>query len=229
MSMAKFQMRQPIDTVSSELWDKITALDPSPVSDTLHAYGLHNQVMRFDIQALDPAAMLAGCARTMISQPLVGDPQPGKEYELLFAAIDGLRVGEILVTDRMDCCVWGELCTEAAISRGGNGVVIDGFTRDAAGVKELGFPLYCRGRHMSDLLYHRTITGIDEAIICGDVPVRPGDLLMGGGDGVVVVPRQLIVEVITEAYEKSQTESKVRLALRNGMSAGEAYKKYGVM
>ena len=102
--------------------------------------------MRNGIDAIDKTTRLAGIARTLQSQPLVGAPEVGREYELLFAAIDGLQPGEVLVTDRTDCCVWGELCAEAAICRGGNGAVIDGFSRDMELVRRLGFPLYCRRR-----------------------------------------------------------------------------------
>ncbi|MBV9246745.1 MAG: hypothetical protein JO366_18255 [Methylobacteriaceae bacterium] len=225
----EFAINRPVNNVSTATWTKILKVSPSPVSDILHARGLHRQVMRHDIQPLAPSMKLAGIARTMISQPLVGQPRAGQEYELLFKAIDGLGPGEILVTDKTDCCVWGELCSEAAMRRGGNGAVIDGFTRDAFEIRALGFPMFCRGRHMSDMLYHRTITGIDEPVISGDVAVWPGDLILGSDDGVVVVPAKEIDEVINIAFEKSMDESKVRKALREGMSASDAYKAFGVM
>jgi len=224
-----FAPAHPVQAVDAETWVRIGTLNPSAVSDILHARGLHHQVMRHDIQALDPAMRLRGIARTMASRPLVDAPEPGREYELLFAAIDGLRAGEVLVTDQTDCCVWGELCAEAAMCRGGNGAVIDGFTRDSADICRIGFPIFCRGRHMSDLLYHRTITALDEPVLCGGVAVHPGDLMLGAEDGLLVVPAGLIEAVVAEAYEKSQTESQVRVALREGMTAGDAYRRFGVM
>jgi 4-hydroxy-4-methyl-2-oxoglutarate aldolase len=224
-----FAPTRPAHVVSDGTWARIGAINPSAVSDILHARGLHHHVMRHDIQALSPDGRIAGIARTMSSQPLVGAPEPGREYELLFAAIDGLDAGEVLVTDDMGCCVWGELCAEAAMRRGGNGAVIDGFTRDSADIVKLGFPLFCRGRHMSDMLYHRRITALNEPVVCGGIAVRPGDLVLGAEDGVLVVPAALIDGVVSEAYEKLQTESKVRVALRDGMTAGDAYRRFGVM
>jgi regulator of RNase E activity RraA len=82
---------------------------------------------------------------------------------------------------------------------------------------------------MSDLLYHRTITGLDAAVVCGEVLVNPGDLVLGGADGVVVVPSAIIEDVVAEAYQKSRTESRVRTALREGMSVSDAYRRFGVM
>src|SRR5439155_4463456 len=97
---------------------------------------------------------------------------------------------------------------------------------DSTDICTIGFPLFCRGRHMSDLLYHRTITALDTPVVCGDVLVNPGDLVLGAGDGVVVVPSTIIGDVVTEAFEKSRTESKVRTALREGMSVGDAYRRF---
>jgi regulator of RNase E activity RraA len=224
-----FSPSRPEHAIRADTWAHLGALNPSAVSDILDARGLHHQVMRADIQALGDGMRLAGLARTMASGPATSAPEPGREYELLFGAIDGLRPGEVLVTDRTDSCTWGELCAEGAIRRGGNGAVIDGYTRDSADIRSIGFPMFCRGRHMSDLLYHRTITALDAAVVCGDVLVNPGDLILGGADGVVVVPSAMIEEVVAEAYEKSQTESKVRTALRAGMSVGDAYRRFGVM
>jgi 4-hydroxy-4-methyl-2-oxoglutarate aldolase len=226
---ASFYATRPEHGLGAEAWARMATLNPSVVSDILHIRGLHKQVLRFDIQALGPGMRLCGIARTMASRPLVDAPEPGREYELLFAAIDGLRPGDILVTDQVDCCVWGELCSEAAMRRRGNGAVIDGFTRDSCNILETGFPLFCRGRHMSDMLYHRRITAIGEPVVCGDVAVHSGDLVLGAEDGVLIVPEGLIEIVVAEAYEKAQAESKVRIALREGMSAGEAYRRFGVM
>jgi 4-hydroxy-4-methyl-2-oxoglutarate aldolase len=228
MNSSEFSAMRP-EPVSASTWQKISQVKPSPVSDILHVRGFHSQVMRYDIQPLDGTMRLAGIARTMLSRPLVGKPAAGKEYELLFDAIDTLRSGEVLVTDEMNCCVWGELCSEVAAKRGSNGIVVDGFCRDVDDIKKLAFPVYCRGNHMSDMLYHRMITGVNEPLICSGVAVWPGDLVLGSADGVVVVPAAIIDDVIEEAYVKSQTESIVRRALREGMSVSDAYKKYGAI
>ena len=99
---SSFSPTYPSQAFSAETWSRALALNPSVISDILHRRGLHRHVMRFDIQALDSSVRLCGIARTISSRPLVDAPQAGREYELLFAAIDGLRAGEILATDRMD-------------------------------------------------------------------------------------------------------------------------------
>jgi hypothetical protein len=107
MRTTKFSPTPPTTTVSATTCEKLTTIGPAAISDIWHTRGFHQQVMRHDIQPLDRTVPLAGIARTMLSRPLVGVPTPGREYELLFAAIDGLQPGEVLVTDEADCCVLG--------------------------------------------------------------------------------------------------------------------------
>ena len=61
------------------------------------------------------------------------------------------------------------------------------------------------------------------------VRVRPGDIVFGDQDGVLIIPREAEAEAISFALEKAATESSVRLAIKNGMSTVEAFKMFGVM
>ena len=61
------------------------------------------------------------------------------------------------------------------------------------------------------------------------VRVRPGDWIVGEADGVVVVPQEVEEEVIRRAWQKVHAENEVRDAIRGGMSATDAFKKYGVL
>jgi regulator of RNase E activity RraA len=59
--------------------------------------------------------------------------------------------------------------------------------------------------------------------------VRPGDLIFGDRDGVLAVPREIEAEIIPAAIEKVRGENKVRTAIENGMSARDAFDKFGIM
>jgi 4-hydroxy-4-methyl-2-oxoglutarate aldolase len=227
--LASRQFTHRPDAVSDDIWQLSLVVDPAAVSDILHRRGLMGRDMAPGILPIADGVAVRGLARTMSSRPIQAPPEPGREYALLFEAIDGLAVGEVLVTDAMGCCVWGELCSERAAKRLANGAVIDGYYRDSRMIKETGFPVFGRGRHMSDLLYHREIMTINSPVVCAGVYVEPGDLLLGGDDGVVVVPRALIAEVVVEAGEKGRIEGLVREELRVGASAAEVYGKYKVM
>ena len=129
----------PPDGFPDGLWDACLNVTAAAVSDVLHKRGMSQRAMRPDIQSAREAVPVVGIARTMASKPCEQLPEPGHEYTLLFSAIDGLGRGEVLVTDAMGCCVWGELCTERAMMRNANGAVIDGYYRDSARVKRPAF------------------------------------------------------------------------------------------
>ena len=61
------------------------------------------------------------------------------------------------------------------------------------------------------------------------IRVRPGDIVFGDQDGVLIIPREAEKEAISLALEKADTESSVRKAIKNGMSTVEAFKTFGVM
>jgi regulator of RNase E activity RraA len=61
------------------------------------------------------------------------------------------------------------------------------------------------------------------------VIVQPGDIVFGDRDGVVVIPRATEREVFRLALEKVSAENKVKAAIQSGMSATEAYRRFGVM
>jgi regulator of RNase E activity RraA len=65
--------------------------------------------------------------------------------------------------------------------------------------------------------------------VVGEVPVAPGDVVFGDSPGVPIVPAGLADEVFERAMDKSHGENQVRGAFREGMSAVEAFGKFGVM
>lgn len=220
-------LNRPV-SIDETLWSLCLKVDTATVSDVLNARGTFNKAMAPGIVGITPSTRLIGLARTMRSRPRETAPDAGREYALLFEAIDGLSAGEVLVTDTMDCCVWGELCCERSLVKAANGTVIDGYHRDTIRVIDSGLPVFSRGAHPSDMLYHREIVSINEPVHCGGVFVSAGDLLIADCDGIVVVPAGQISAVITEAVGKSEVETSVRTALRGGATAAQAFEKYGV-
>ncbi|OWT56767.1 RraA family protein [Candidimonas nitroreducens] len=223
-----YEMHRPGKFVEDDLWELCLSVDPCAVSDVLNKRGVRQRTMDAGLQGIAPGLRTVGVVRTMSSRPLEQAPDPSKEYGLLFEAIDQLSPGEVLLTDTLGCCVWGELCTERARRRGGNGVVIDGYYRDSDRVLASGYPVFARGRHMSDMLYHREIVALNQPVLCAGVYCAPGDLVLGASDGVVVVPAKMIDSVVREAATKASAEDKVRAALATGASAADTYRSYGV-
>ena len=129
----------------------------------------------------------------------------------------------------MRCASWGELLTATAKKRGAAGAVINGFHRDTPQMLSQSFPVFTRGRFAQDSSVRTQVTDFRCPIEVGPVTVQPGDLLFGDLDGVLVIPRKHIAEVIEKSLEKARGEKLVRKAIEGGMSATEAFRTFGIL
>ena len=168
--------------------------------------------------AIGPVAAgtrLAGQARTVSA--MAGD------NGIIHAAIPFMRPGEVLVVDAArveDIAVWGEIMTHSAMRRGVAGLVLDGAIRDAAAIREMGFPVYCRA--VVPRGPHKGFGGtIDAPIACGGVPVAPGDLIVGDDDGIAVVPLAKVETVLAAAQAAEAREAEVIAKIEGGMTSAE--------
>jgi regulator of RNase E activity RraA len=118
--------------------------------------------------------------------------------------------------------------TMSARNRVATGVVIDGWSRDTAGILALGFPCFSRGRYAQDQRTRGTVVDFRCSVRIGSVDIRPGDAIFGDLDGVVVIPREIETEVFEGAWSKALGEKRVFEAIKGGMSAQEAWDRYGI-
>ena len=125
-------------------------------------------------------------------------------------AIEITPAGHVLVMDcRRDAraASGGQILITRLQRRGVAGVVTDAGIRDAGPIGAMDFPVFCAGPSAPlNLALHHAVD-IDVPIGCGGVAVYPGDLIVGDGDGVVVVPRHLAAEVARDAAEQERLES----------------------
>jgi 4-hydroxy-4-methyl-2-oxoglutarate aldolase len=212
------------------LIDRCGALHPAVVSDILDSLGYREQVMAPRIRPLYPEARVVGRARTVRAEPVDGPPERAEDnYHMQIEAIESLGSSDVMVVSQIEVCFWGELLSLASRGRGARGIVIDGYTRDIEGIVSLGFPTFVAGIHAADALGRVDVVEFGGRITSGDVVVDDGDLILGGSDGVVVIPDAIADEVVTLAEEKVRGENTVRLKLGEGMSVSEAYLKYGIL
>jgi len=200
------------------------------IMDVLDTLGRRVQCMDPAIRPLVPSMRTWGEAVT--ARFVAVREVPRKPYAMEMQVVDSLREGQVLVSqceaDELSAA-WGGLLTTAALSRRARGVVTDGGARDYEEVVELGFPTFCRGLTPYDSLGRMDVVEIQGTVRCGDIAVRPGDLMFADVVGTVVVPQELADEVINKAWEKVNGESKVRDALRAGASVAETFEKYGIL
>jgi len=174
--------------------------------------------------------VLIGRCRTMLWADMAHpDPRP---YELELQAVDACQTDDVMIAAAQGSNrsgIWGELLTTAASARGCAGAIIDGAVRDVRAMKQLGFPVFARGRCVYDSLHRQRVIDINVPVEIDGVRFCPGDLVIADGDGVVVVPAAVEAEAIQRAWDKVHAENEVRDAIRNGLKASEAFAKYGVL
>lgn len=187
----------------------------SRVAEVAEAALLHEAMGRRgalsgDIKPVHPECELVGRALTVHSRP--GDNL------MLHLAISRAQPGDVLVVTVdgfIEAGGWGELATVAAQLRGIKGLVIDGAVRDVAAIRRLGFPVFSRGISIKGTT-KRERGELNGPITIGGVQVQPGDIVVGDSDGVVVVPKQEMEQVLAKAHEIKRREQRLIQELREG-------------
>ncbi len=198
--------------------------------DVMDAMGVREQCMCPSIRPLTPSMRTWGEAVTI--HLVAVDEPPEKPYQLEMELIDDLQEGQVIVAHcetSHPTAFWGGLLTNAALGHKGGGIITDGGSRDYNEIVALDFPVFCQGLTPYDSLGRIDGKARDIPITCGGIHVRPGDLVFGDVDGVVVVPKEIADEVIRKAWEKVQGENKVREELHAGKSVVETFEKYGIL
>ena len=146
-------------------------------------------------------------------------------------ALDQLQPGEIYLASggAMNCAAWGEILTATAKQRGAAGAVIDGFHRDTLKVLKQHWPVFSRGAYAQDAGVRSVVEDYRCTIQIDRVVVKPGDLVIGDVDGVVIVPREVEVAAIAGALAKARGEKIVRAEIEAGLSSKAAFEKHGIL
>jgi len=119
---------------------------------------------------------------------------------------------------------WGEILSQAAVARGLGGVVLDGCARDGERLVDIGFPVFCRGLCIRGTTKDRAGAGsVGRHVNVGGVSVRPGDLVVGDVDGVVVVAAERVEQVLMSAGERDRKEARIVEELLNGATTVEIF------
>ena len=117
-----------------------------------------------------------------------------------------------------------------AQSLGAHGAVMDGFHRDTREIRKLGFPVFSRGAYAQDQrLRGRVIDFRCTVEFRNGVRVAPGDVVVGDIDGVLVIPREHVQDVVRRSVEKVAGEEEVRRAILRGERTEAVFARTGIM
>lgn len=192
--------------LSAELMQKLETTPTAGLSAQLRSRGL-NQVVIEGVYPLNPGTKMVGVAKTLRFLPGREDlfKSHGGGYNAQKRAFDAVKPGEVLVIEARNesgSGTLGDILAIRAKFNGAAGVVTDGGVRDAAAVAEIGLPVFTRGAHPAVLGRKHVPWDYDIAIACGNATVVPGDVIVGDDDGVIVIPRNLVEEVVEAAAAK---------------------------
>lgn len=186
---------------------------------TLHEAAGQRGALPSAIKPVAAGMRLCGAAVPVLSPP--GDNL------WLHRAIYLAQPGEVLVVDTggaYEFGYWGEIMSHAAIARRLGGVVIDGCARDGALLAKLGLPVFARGLCIRGTAKKLDGRGaLNQPIRIGDTVVAPGDLVLGDGDGVVVLPSAEVAEILAKARAREAKEEQIIRELAAGKSTLELY------
>lgn len=199
------------------------------VGDILDGLGYYHQFLPPDIVPIKPEMKLAGKAMTVLMTDVYG-PQK-KPFGYLTECLDQLEKNEIYLATggTKRCAYWGELLTATARTRGAVGAVLNGWHRDTPQILEQDWPVFSCGCYAQDSSVRTQVIDYRCPIEIGDVRINDGDYVFGDVDGVLIIPRQVSDEVIEKALEKASGEKDVRKAIEGGMTATDAFKKFGIL
>ena len=192
--------------------------------------------MKFGSATLHEAAGQIGALSSAIKPIVKGMTVAGPAFTVksppqnnlwLHRAIAVASHGHVLVVDvggHYETGYWGEIMTVAAQARGIAGLVVDGSVRDADRIAALGFPVFARGLSIRGTGKDVDRPGaLNESLPFGNVIVAPGDLVVGDADGVVVIPKDRVDDVLSKSREREDKEAAILEHLRKGETTLDIY------
>lgn len=212
-------------TLKSETRALLAEVSTATLCTALFKRGLRNQFIQ-DVRPLNSGLPnMVGEAFTLRYIPAREDLNPISVFadraHPQRKAVEECPSGAVFVIDsRKDprAASAGGILVSRLMKRGAAGIVTDGGFRDSPEIAKLPLPAYhCRPSAPTNITLHHAID-INVPIGCGDAPVFPGDVIVGDGEGVVVIPAHLADEVAAEATEMTAFEDFVQERVLAGQS-----------
>lgn len=221
--------RKPIEPLDAETAALLAGVSTATLATQLFKRGFRTRFVT-GVGPLHADLKLVGVARTLRYVPMREDlDHVGvfRDQEMPQRKIvELIGPGEVLVIDARgdrSAGTMGNILAMRVLKRGGAGIVSDGPFRDLEAIRAMRFPAYCAGPHANTNLTVHHPVDIDVTIGCGGVQVEPGDVLVGDGDGVIVLPRHLAAELARDAAEQEVAEEFILERIEAGSSIVGVY------
>lgn len=198
------------DVLTAPLTAALNTLATATLTHQLQMRGIRSTFLS-GLRPLHPELRMVGRARTLRYVALREDLQ--REYgggiNAQKRAVESTQAGDVLVIEARgvpDAATIGDIFATRAFTLGGTGIVTDGALRDTPAIAAIGRPVYHLASHGATLGRQHMPFSIDEPVTCAGVFVVPGDVVVGDGEGVVVIPAALVEDVVKDALVQEERE-----------------------
>lgn len=210
-----------------ELLQRFEQLYTGAVNDVLREFCYLNQALPGHILPLREYRTVAGFAFTVKSAP---NAMITGEMEYRTQMLDEMHEDAFVLWDTTNdtkATLWGGVMTATAKGKKVKAACIDGGIRDTHQILEADFPLFYKYRVSNGSLGRCLITHFQITIQIGDVTIKPGDVVLGDIDGVLVVPRDIAYDVLLRAEEILENEKMIFEWVHDGQTIQEITEKGG--
>jgi regulator of RNase E activity RraA len=213
------------ERIDESLLKRLIGLPTGNACDALIEMGIHPRAMR-GVHSIGSGTPFAGPAFTLRQVPRpIGAPLSVNLTKHAHAIDTLVQPGQVLVIDtggHDEACTFGAILMFRAHARGIAGVVTDGTARDVDEIPGAGLPVYVRaGNPVPSKVFFQTVS-TDEPVSCGGVAVKPGDIVFGDATGILVIPPDLLPEVVERAEAIGRKEARWMAGIREGKSLAQS-------
>lgn len=206
--------------LTAQMRERLNSVAVATLSSLMRKKGFSN-VSIDGLHSTQPGTKMIGRARTLRYVPNREDlfRSHGGGYNAQKRLFDSLKEGDVLVMDARQetrSGTLGDILALRAKALGAAGIVTDGGARDHDEVVSIGVPTYHSGAHPAVLGRLHVPWGIDETIACGGTTVQPGEVIVGDGDGVLVIPPDRLEELVSAAEVQEAEEAFIARKVTEG-------------
>ena len=210
-------------TISADAFGKLQTVSTATLTSQLGKRGFH-QTFLTGLYPLHPNLRMVGYAFTLRYVPTRPD-----QVDVLYdntkniqrIAVESVNQDDVLVIDArgdVRAATLGNILATRLKARGAAGLVTDGALRDTPNFKTIELPAYIKAPNATTSFEIHHPVDINVPIGCAGVLVMPGDIVVGDGEGVVVIPSQIAEEVAHDAYEQERMEEFIQGKIAKGAS-----------